>query len=75
MHAEVVSINVGSDGHGLEAADEALVDFLVVELLEDLGAEGEVFRHCARLVISAEHDNIAGIVQLYAKLGEGENLP
>ena len=64
MHAKVVSIDVGSDGHGLEAANKALVNFLVVELLKDFRAEGEVFRHCARLVISAKHDNVARIVEL-----------
>jgi len=64
VHAKVVSIDVSGDGHGFEATDEELVNFFVVELLKDFRAEGEVFRHCARLVISAKHDNVAGIVQL-----------
>ena len=46
MHAKIVTVNISGDGHGLEAADEVLVDFLVVELLQDLGAEGEMLGHC-----------------------------
>ena len=33
MHAKIVTVNISGDWHGLEAADEALVDFFVVELL------------------------------------------
>ena len=35
VHAKVVSVDVGGDGHGLEAGDEELVDLLIVELLKD----------------------------------------
>ena len=45
MHAKIVTVNISGDRHGLKAADKVLVDFLVVELLEDFGPEGEMLGH------------------------------
>ena len=67
MHAKVVTIDISGDGHGLEALDEQLVDLFVVELLEDLGAEGEMLSHGSRLVIASKHDNVTWVVQLEAE--------
>ena len=67
MHAKVVTIDISGDGHGLEALDEQLVDLFVVELLKDLGAEGEMLSHGSRLVIASKHDNVTWVVQLEAE--------
>ena len=47
MHAKVVSIDVGSDGHGLETANKLLVNLLIVKLLKDFRAERKVLSHCS----------------------------
>lgn len=67
VHAKVVPVDIGSDGHGFEALDEKLVDLLIVELLKDFRPESEMLRHRARLVVAAEHDDLAGIVELEAE--------
>ncbi len=65
MHAKVVAIDIGTDGHSLEAFDELLVYFLiVVEFLQDFLSECKVLGHGSRLVIAAEHDHITGEVEL-----------
>ena len=67
MHAKVVTIDVCGDGHGFEEANKELVDFLVVELLQDLLPEREMLSHGARLVIAAQHDHISRVVELQAE--------
>ena len=67
MHAKIVTIDISSNWHCLEALDEQLVDLLVVELLEDLRSEGEMLSHRTRLVVTAEHDDLTGVVQLEAE--------
>ena len=47
MHAQVVAVDVGRDGHGLEGVNEFLVDVLLSKLLEDLTPEGEMLSHCS----------------------------
>ena len=72
MHAKVVAIDIGCDGHGFEQADEQLVDLLIVELLQDLRPEREVFSHGTRLVIASEHDDVARVVELEAEEEDGD---
>lgn len=67
MHAQVVAIDVGCDRHAFETADEELVDFLVVELVQDLSSEREVLSHSTRLVISAQHNHVLGVSELEAE--------
>ena len=62
MHAKVVPIDICGDGHGFKQANEKLVNFLVMELLQDLLPEREVLGHGAWLVIPAEHDHVARVV-------------
>ena len=47
MHAKVVPIDICSDGHGFKQANEKLVNFLVMELLQYLLPEREVLGHGA----------------------------
>ena len=72
MHAKVVAIDIGCDGHGLEQADEELVDLLIVELLQDLRPEREVLSHGTRLVVASEHDDVAWVVELEAEEEDGD---
>ena len=72
MHAKVVAIDIGCDGHGLEQADEELVDLLIVELLQDLRSECKVLSHSTRLVVTSEHDNVAWEVELEAEEEDGD---
>lgn len=67
MHAKVVSIDIGGDGHGFEAADESLVDVLIVEFLKDLRSEREVLCHSSGLVVTSEHNDVLGVVQFEAE--------
>ena len=67
MHAKIVTVDIRSDWHCLEALNEHLVDLFIVELLEDFGPEGEVLGHGARLVVAAEHDHLAREVKLQAE--------
>ena len=67
MHAKIVSVDIGRDWHGLEAADESLVDVLIVELLKDLRSEREVLCHSSGLVVTSEHNDVLGVVQLHAQ--------
>ena len=64
MHAKVVTIDVCGDGHGFEEANKELVDFLVVELLQDLLPEREMLSHGARLVIAAQQENFIRSLKL-----------
>ena len=73
MHAKIITINVGCDGHRFEALDEELIDFLIVELLQDFRSECEVLCHGARLMITSQHHNLAWVVQLEAE-EEDEDL-
>jgi len=57
MHAQIVTVDVGRDGHGLESVNEFLVDVLLSELLEDLTPEGEVLSHCSRFVVATQHNH------------------
>jgi len=67
VHAKVVTVDVGGDGHRLEALDEHVVDLLVLELLEDLGAESEMLGHRSRLVVASQHGHVSREVDLEAK--------
>ena len=64
MHAKVVTIDVGSDGHAFKNVDKHLVNFLLLELLQNLVAESEMLSHGTALVVAAEHDHLLGEVQL-----------
>lgn len=64
MHAKIITVDIGSNGHGFEETNEQLVNLLIVELLQDLRAESEVLSHGARLVISTQHDNVTRVVEL-----------
>ena len=67
MHAKIVTVDISCDWHCLEALNEQLIDLLIVELLEDLRSEGEMLSHRTRLVVTAEHDDLARVVQLEAE--------
>ena len=64
MHAEIVSIDISSDWHGLETLNELLIDLLLFVLLEDLLSESEMLCHGAALVVTTQHDNGVGVVNL-----------
>lgn len=63
VHAEVVAIDISCDGEGFKAVDKEFVDSFV-ELLEDLISEGEVLGHGATFVVSPQHNDAFGVVQL-----------
>ena len=63
MHGEVLSRDVARDGHRIEYFHEEIVHF-DIEALQDFVSESERLSHVPRLVISSEHDHIAGEVLL-----------
>ena len=65
MHTQVVSVYVRSDWQCFEGVDKELVNFFF-ELLEDFEPESEVLSHRTALVISSEHDDALGVVELIA---------
>ena len=66
MHRKVQSINDGCDGEHIKCLHVLLIAFLVVEH-EDLIAEVEMLSHISRLVISTQHDDIVGALELQAE--------
>ena len=64
VHAQVVSVHIGSNRKGFEALNEEFVNLFVFKLLEYLGAEREVLSHGPTLVVSTQHDHRLWILDL-----------
>ena len=65
MHAQVVTVDIGGDGHGFERVDELFIDVLLLEFLEDFASEGKVLSHGSGLVVAAQHDHLFREVKLH----------
>ena len=74
MHAEIVTVNIGRERHGLEGLDECVEDGLVATVLtEYFLAEGEVLGHGDRLVVSTEERDLRWKIDFEAEK-ENANL-
>ena len=74
MHAEIVTVNIGRERHGLEGLDECVEDGLVATVLtEYFLAKGEVLGHGDGLVVSAEERDLRWKVDFKAEK-ENANL-
>ena len=64
MHAEVVSVDIGCQGHGLKGVNKQFVEFFVTEFMKDFSSKCEMLSHGAAFVISTQHDDIFRVVNL-----------
>ena len=61
MHCQIFLRNVAPDRHIIKNIHEKLIDLKIIAL-QNLISERESLSHISRLVVTSQHDNVAGEV-------------